>query len=276
MNNNHSFTIEPFYLTLGVHSLFCLFLTPTVSTPKASVLYLHPFAEEMHKSRRMAALQAREFAQAGYAVLQIDLIGCGDSSGDFADARWETWLESAQAAYHWLKQKLESPIILWGLRLGATLAVDLSAQCPEIAGLLLWQPVINGENYLTQFLRIKVASEMFAERKTGVKELRELLSSGESVEVGGYLLAPALCSSLDKIRLAELPISVPAYWFEVTQNPTPEPSPASAKVIAAWVESGINVYAQTVVGDIFWATQEIMECPNLLAETSNAMANIVP
>jgi exosortase A-associated hydrolase 2 len=276
MNNTHPYTIEPFFLTLGEHTLFCLFLAPTAGTPKAAVLYLHPFAEEMHKSRRMAALQAREFAQAGYAVLQIDLIGCGDSSGDFADARWETWLESAQAAYHWLIQKLGSPIILWGLRLGATLAVDLSTQCPDIAGLILWQPVINGENFLTQFLRIKVASEMFAERKTGVKELRELLATGESVEVGGYQLAPALASSLDKIRLAERPISVPAYWFEVTQTATQEPSPASAKVIGAWVESGVNVYAQTVVGDLFWTTQEIMECPNLLTETSKAMAKIAP
>ena len=45
----------------------------------------------MNKSRRMAALQARAFAEMGFGVLQIDLFGCGDSSGDFSDARWDIW-----------------------------------------------------------------------------------------------------------------------------------------------------------------------------------------
>ena len=51
-----------------------------------SVLYGHPFAEEMSKSRRRAGLQARALARAGYDALQIDLPGCGGSSGDFGDA----------------------------------------------------------------------------------------------------------------------------------------------------------------------------------------------
>jgi len=47
-----------------------------------SVLYVHPFAEEMNKSRRKAGLQARVLARVGYDALQIDLRGCGGSSGD--------------------------------------------------------------------------------------------------------------------------------------------------------------------------------------------------
>jgi alpha/beta superfamily hydrolase len=42
-------------------------------------------AEELNKSRHVAAAQARAFAAAGYSVLQIDLYGCGDSSGDFGE-----------------------------------------------------------------------------------------------------------------------------------------------------------------------------------------------
>ncbi|MBK8384562.1 MAG: hypothetical protein IPL11_02315 [Candidatus Accumulibacter sp.] len=41
-----------------------------------------------NKSWRIVPLQARALATAGYAVLQIDLMGCGDSSGDFGDATW--------------------------------------------------------------------------------------------------------------------------------------------------------------------------------------------
>src|SRR5687767_10614876 len=53
---------------------FCLFHTPQGAV-RALVFYIHPFAEEMNKSRRMAALQARSLAEAGFAVLQLDLLG---------------------------------------------------------------------------------------------------------------------------------------------------------------------------------------------------------
>jgi len=42
----------------------------------------------MNKSRRMVALQARALAGRGFAVLQMDALGCGDSAGDMQDATW--------------------------------------------------------------------------------------------------------------------------------------------------------------------------------------------
>ena len=115
------FEIEPFFLSGEQGALFCIHLYPTDTAPKGGILYLHPFAEEMHKSRRMAALQARRFAAEGYAVLQVDLTGCGDSSGDFGDATWEAWHDDARRAHTWLLAKAPGPIILWGLRTGASL-----------------------------------------------------------------------------------------------------------------------------------------------------------
>ena len=96
---------------------FCLLTTP--AEPRATVVYVHPFAEEMNKSRRMVALQARAFAAAGIAVLQIDLFGCGDSCGDFASARWDQWLRDLTVAADWLAERGNGPMQLWGLRLGA-------------------------------------------------------------------------------------------------------------------------------------------------------------
>ncbi|HEU6456255.1 MAG TPA: hydrolase 2, exosortase A system-associated, partial [Roseateles sp.] len=82
---------DVFFLpTAAGEQRLCLFHAP-VSAPRSKVLYLHPFAEEMNKSRRMAALACRKLAQAGHAVLQIDLRGCGDSSADFGDASWADW-----------------------------------------------------------------------------------------------------------------------------------------------------------------------------------------
>ena len=86
---------------------FCLFYPAQSHVVRGLVLYIHPFAEEMNKSRRMAALQARAFAQAGYAVLQIDLHGCGDSAGDFGDATWEHWIDDVVQGCHWLRQRCQ-------------------------------------------------------------------------------------------------------------------------------------------------------------------------
>ena len=193
---------------------FCLYHPAVVADgalPRGAFVHVHPFAEEMNKCRRMAALQARAFAQAGYAVLQIDLHGCGDSSGDFGDARWEIWLDDLQRARDWLAQRQSAPVGFWGMRLGALLALDAAARQPAPAGpVILWQPVINGELYMTQFLRMRVASSMMAaapdtgtviatpaaaDKSSSTQAMRAAMAAGESLEVGGYLLAPALAST---------------------------------------------------------------------------------
>ena len=98
--------LEAFFLPVASGRLFCLLHRPENETPaKGAVIYVHPFAEEMNKSRRMAALQARAMAAAGYTVLQVDLLGCGDSSGDFGDATWESGIENLVEAGAWLQDR---------------------------------------------------------------------------------------------------------------------------------------------------------------------------
>ena len=101
---------QAFFLATGTGQRFCLFHPPQGATPLGRVLYLHPFAEELNSTRRVVAGQARVLAQAGYGVLQIDLLGCGDSAGDFADATWAAWLDDAQAAHRWLAGHGHGPL----------------------------------------------------------------------------------------------------------------------------------------------------------------------
>lgn len=265
--------IEPFFLESPRGPLFCLFLSPAASPPKAGVLYLHPFAEEMHKSRRMAALAARALAAQGCAVLQLDMTGCGDSAGDFADASWSAWLDDARLAHDWLSQNTGQPITLWGLRTGALLAADLAHQLLPVQGLLLWQPVTDGSLFLNQFLRIKLASEMLSEgqSKSGTKELLAQLEAGQGVEVGGYMLSPATARELGGLRLAAMPPPCKVSWLEVGAEAGTNITPASRRVIEAWQQSGTAVHAQTVKGDPFWVTQEITECPELIHATLESL-----
>jgi exosortase A-associated hydrolase 2 len=265
--------IQPFFLESPRGSLFCLSLVPTERPPLGGVLYLPPFAEEMHKSRRMAALQARALARAGYAVLQLDLSGCGDSGGDFGDATWDAWRDDVQLAHAWLAGQVPGAITLWGLRLGACLAVDMGAELARVTRLVLWQPVNNGEQFLNQFLRIKLASEMLSEgqAKTGTKDLLATLASGTPIEIGGYLLGSAMAQQLAKIKLAERTAHCNVEWIEVGAEAGVHLSPASQRVVDTWRAAGTSVRTQTVRGEPFWATQEISECPALLEATCAAL-----
>lgn len=267
------FEIEPFFLGGEQGSLFCIHLYPAHTAPKGGILYLHPFAEEMHKSRRMAALQARSFAAEGYAVLQVDLTGCGDSSGDFGDATWEQWLADARRAHAWLAEKISGPVILWGLRTGASLAVELARTLPGIQHLMLWQPVANGEQYLNQFLRIRLASEMLSgnQVQSGTKDLRARLEAGESVEVGGYMLGSAMARDLALLKLADTPPPCPVTWLETGTEEGASPSPASQRIVDAWRAADVSVHARAVTGEPFWVTQEIAECPSLIEATTEAI-----
>ncbi|MHB1233255.1 MAG: hydrolase 2, exosortase A system-associated [Burkholderiales bacterium] len=265
--------IEPFFLESPRGALFCLSLAPAGKPAGAGMLYLHPFAEEMHKSRRMAALQARAFAHAGYAVLQIDLTGCGDSAGDFGDATWDAWRDDVRRAHAWLSTQITGPITLWGLRIGASLAVDVAPALANLSRLLLWQPVINGDQFLTQFLRIKLASEMLSDgqAQSGTKELRAKLDGGEPIEVGGYMLSPDMARGLTRLKLVDLRPPCSVEWIEVGANSGDDIAPAGRRVVEAWRNGGATIHTQTVQGESFWVTQEISECPALLEATREAL-----
>ncbi len=271
---------QPFFLRADGGQRFCLFHAPrSAARCRGTILYVHPFGEEMNKSRRMAALQARAFALMGFGVLQIDLFGCGDSSGDFSDASWDIWKQDLAAARNWLENRIAVPASLWGLRLGALLALDFArSQKSAIDRLILWQPVINGETFLNQFLRLRMANEILSGsgsgKAKGTSELRRHLATGHALEIAGYELSPDLARAIDDLKAAELPFDGrDIHWFEVVAEHGRPMTPAGAKVIERWKQDGIEPHVHLVPGLSFWATQEITECPDLIAATVDALTS---
>jgi exosortase A-associated hydrolase 2 len=269
---------EPFFLGSGADRRFCLFHRPA-GTCRGAVLYVPPFAEELNRTRRMAALGARRLAAHGVGVLQIDLLGTGDSAGDFADARWDLWKQDLDTGAAWLRARVDAPLTLWGLRLGALLALDFAldhARTTDVplAPMLLWQPVAAGSTYLTQFLRLRTANAMLGEdaaAQSGTKALRAALQAGETLEIAGYDLTPALALAIDALPAPDAMIPpVPAHWFEVLGAPGQAPGPAAARVKAAWEARGTQLHVHTVTGAPFWATTAISTCPALLDATVDA------
>ena len=257
---------------------FCLLHTPRPGVPeRGRVLFCHPFAEELNTSRSTVARQARALAEAGFAVLQIDLLGCGDSSGDFGDASWPDWVADLQLAHAWIseQQTTQGPLWLWGLRAGALLASDLAARLHEPANLLLWQPFTSGQQQLQQFLRLHSAGQwLAADDADKVKEFEkpaQQLAQGHSVHIAGYSVSPLLAQGLAAARLQPAAQQPPGrlVWLELGNQAVL--TPAANKQIVGWQHAGWQVTAQTMATPAFWQTVEADAAPELIPATLAAL-----
>lgn len=265
---------EAFFLPREGGQRFCILYEPGEQPARGSVLYVHPFAEEMNKCRRMAALAARALARAGWAVLQLDLLGCGDSTGRFGDAEWDKWLSDVKVGWAYLRDRSGAAPWLWGARAGALLACEAAAGIEGTHAMLLWQPVGSGRQHLTQFLRLKLAREALSAGgdREALQVVRTRLQRGQSVEVAGYALSPSLARGFDSAEFALPDRIARVVWLEVSSAEPPSFGPVALARMASLRERGTHVDARIVAGPAFWQTVEIEECEGLVAATVEALA----
>jgi exosortase A-associated hydrolase 2 len=249
---------------------FRLVSEPASVQPCGTVVCVHAFAEEMNKSRRMVARAARCLAASGWRVVQRDLAGCGDSSGDFGDATWNLWLDDVREEVS--TAQTQHPVWLWGIRAGALLAcaaLPTDVRCH----LLLWQPVVSGAQHLQQFLRLHAGARIAGtQSSSGEQSPQQLLRAGQTVEVGGYQLNAALADGLAQASF-DVPTGFQGHvvWIDVSAHEPVQMSPASRRCIDALVARGVPIDATAVAGPPFWQTQEIEDCDALLAQTHDRL-----
>jgi exosortase A-associated hydrolase 2 len=275
---------ESFCFTSGIAGAghrYALWHAPRSRTAHSVVVHVHAFAEEMHKARRMVALQARRLAAAGCAVLQVDLQGCGDSEGDFGDASWEGWLGDVREACDLalLRHRETWPSgpeprrWLWGLRAGCLIASAVAAGRPDPWNLLYWQPPPSGRHVLQQFLRLKAVAAIGGDDSgSSVEASRARLAHGHWIDVAGYRLSPSLAQGLEHAGLAQPPSGARAVWLELSQRPAAGLLPASAACLERWRAAGCEVESEVVSGPAFWCTAEIEDAPQLLTVTARRLA----
>jgi exosortase A-associated hydrolase 2 len=257
-----------FFLPGANGNLFAMYYPPAGLAGKGEdVLYVHPFASEMFASRNLIAALCRELARRGFGVLTVDLYGCGDSSGDFGEARWEIWREDLRSAVRWLQERGREQLSFWGLRLGALQVMDFAAQSRDsYQRLVLWQPVLSGETMLTQFLHMN-ADETYGGNQ--VRQLtdpaqRKLLPLGQRIEVAGYELSAELMRSMDRERLAPLGklVRAPIHWMEIGSDDAMQAE--SVRVIRQWQDSGVAVSTYKVSAVPFWFSAHSMDAAPLV------------
>jgi len=275
-----SFAAQPHFLDTSSGRIFAVHHAP--ASPRGHVLFVPPFNEEMNRCRSMMTLQAESLFRCGFGTLVVDLFGTGDSDGDYVDARWELWLDNVTRAFRHIRT-LGSCVSVIGIRLGAVLAAEWldntrdDYESPR--GFVAWQPIVDGKQYFTQFLRMRIAAAM--ERQGGPKEttatLRATLAGGTPIEVGGYEIHPSLASAIERRSMDDTcpPAECRVAWMEQRVPGIDGPAPASVRVMAAWKSRGVEIEEASFDGQAFWQLHERAVAEDLVARTTRWISSHV-
>jgi pimeloyl-ACP methyl ester carboxylesterase len=139
------------------------FHAPSAPARDAVVVMCRPIGYEALCSYHAYTQLAQAFAAAGLAVLRFDWHGTGDSDGGDTDPeRTAAWLASGEAAIAKARELAGTQeVVLFGMRLGATLALQLAQRIGGIHSLVLWAPCASGRQFVRE-MRAAYASHAHA------------------------------------------------------------------------------------------------------------------
>ena len=246
---------------------------PAESSGRALV-FCHPFAEEKKCAHRTMVDVARACAEAGWAGLRFDLRGCGDSPGSFGRFGLDDWRADVQAALERAAREAQADAVgLLGLRLGATLAAEVAEARADLACLALWEPVVDGEAYITQNLRRSMIKAMVTrheggEESEGAAAQAHALGEG-TVDFDGYQVPATLREQIAAVDLAAAPREYPgpALIVNLTSRETvAEPLQRLAQAYArgtaiavkqepVWQRIGIIDASPTITATVDWLSR---------------------
>ena len=135
---------------------------------------LHGWSGTRCGPHQMLTRAAREFCARNFAVLRFDFAGRGDSDGEGDLATLATMQSDARAAFDFLRQKTDAPLLILGLCSGCEIVV--ASADASVAGAILWSAPIFAAP----------PSEALAAKKRGVnlkKYARKLFSLGTYAKI---------------------------------------------------------------------------------------------
>ena len=230
------FREHPLFFELGNHLLFGMLHLPEDREPRQGVVICHALAEEKLWSHRVFVALARELTKRGIAALRFDFRGEGESDLEFEQTGIATRTLDAVRAAEVLLEHAPSlrAVTLLGHRLGGSIALAAARRLGRKArGVVIWDPLQNGREYLMQWLRSNLAKQIAAGGKAPRtrRALIEALDAGETVIVDGYGIGAPLYQELVALELPSLLEAIKCPALVVTAVETP----AKARGNAQWV-----------------------------------------
>ena len=193
-------TINPFFFGERQHLFGILDSPDSGLIVERGVLVCYPIGQEYMHSHRSFRLLSSQFARTGIQCMRFDYSCTGDSIGETHECDLNQWTADVDAAVDYLEGKqLKGKVSIVGYRVGAAIATLAACQRGGIDSLVLWEPVLDGKQYL---------AEESAYQSAWLTRQGEVFGRGVVEDVGGELLGfpfPAdLRMSLKSLNLLTL------------------------------------------------------------------------
>lgn len=192
--------MTPFYFGTQ-NALFGVHHPPlSGSSRPCGIVLCYPIGQEylsVHRSFRQLSLG---LARAGFHVLRFDYSGSGDSAGESDEGDVEQWLADISMAVEQVKGRGGlTRVALVGVRLGATLGALVGAERRDLAGLVLWEPIVNGREHLQTLMTLHRdwLRAVFSKPKQD-------RTDGRRLEILGFPLTDRLRRGIEAIDLLAL------------------------------------------------------------------------
>ena len=162
-----------------------------------SAVLCNPIGNEYVGAYRTMRVLAEQLAEAGVSVLRFDYYSTGDSAGFGDEGSVQQWLADIAAAIDEVQGAADADrTSLIGVRLGATLAAFAANSREDIDRVVLWEPIINGQEHVTQHL---------ARHRTWLRLGRCRAEDSTPNEALGFPFTETLKGQIEDIDLAALP-----------------------------------------------------------------------
>lgn len=205
--------LEPLFFGPRSRRLFGCYHEPQAWPAREhGVLICYPMGQEYLRSHRACQHLASTIARAGFPALRFDYFGTGDSAGDPDAIGLDRWYGDLVLAVEELRARSGvGPVVLAGLRLGASLALTVAPRIDDLAGLVLWEPVVRGGAYL---------AELAAQHDEAIMRYfaqpQDYVPSSRPAELLGFPIGEPLRSGLECLDLmaASVPRARPLLLVE--------------------------------------------------------------
>jgi len=203
---------QPGYISTERGRLFRVMHRPAAE-PAAAVLLVPPCGDEKRAAYGACARLARALSSAGAAVLRFDCFGTGDSAGESAEVTLSSMREDARAAAGEIQRLVPgAPLMLLGVRLGASLALEICSGvgARKVAAIA---PLLSGASWLRQ--------ERGRKRLRRSMVRREMTAAGADPQaVGEEPLPDGVADDLDGLPVSEI-FAAELEAFDMGSSPLP-------------------------------------------------------
>lgn len=236
-----------------------------------SIVLCNPIFEERKSANRALVETARYLRNNGFAVLRFDYRGCGDSAGKFNNFSPEDWVADINNAADFLRQYVSNSkgmVCLLGLRLGSALALNAAINDTKIDSLVLWEPVVSGQNYIEQELRKKLVKQMvtFGQSKETRSAILKNLKQGREIDFDGYPVSPTLYRELCDIDMIRSANTFQKHVLIVHVTSRARPSKPICQLRDAFTTAA-EIKLQIIKQQPFWNLIGYVDCFLLISET---------